>query len=299
GLGQYFVEHHQQHGHEEGRIDHPHLTEPRQEYSRGQRRCGNVGGVVAQQQCADEPLPRLQQAIDDRGPLVALLLEPQHARPRRSGERRLARGEEKREQDADQNDEDGEPVLKVHGCSSFSARKARTCAGSMSAATKLAPMPRARMKVSFPRRTFLSWAMRSMSPSAPTGPPGTEAGCVGRPTVARCRATRSASPCGSSPSRAENAKASASPMATASPWSRRSENPAAASKACANVWPRLSRARSPDSRSSRTMIAALARQLVVIACSRAGVLANTSRQFASSQAKNPASLIRPYLTTSA
>src|SRR5215472_13023894 len=55
------------------------------------------------------------------------------------------------------------------------------------------------------------------------------------------------------------------PSATASPCSRRSEKPAAASKAWPNVWPRLRSCRSPDSRSSRATIAALARQLVAIA----------------------------------
>ena len=44
--------------------------------------------------------------------------------------------------------------------------------------------------------------------------------------------------------------------------------------------------RSPVSRSSRATIAALARQLTAIACSRAGPPANTSRQLTSSQSKN-------------
>src|SRR5439155_3055717 len=105
------------------------------------------------QQCADEPLAGLQQTIDDRGSSIALLLQPQHARTRGGRQRRLAPGEEEREQHAHQNDEAGEPVLKVHGFSIFSTRKARTCAGSISGATKLSPTPRARMKVSFPRRT--------------------------------------------------------------------------------------------------------------------------------------------------
>ena len=56
----------------------------------------------------------------------------------------------------------------------------------------------------------------------------------------------------------------------ASPWNSRSEKPVAASSACPKVWPRLSSARSPFSRSSRATIAALARQEVAMACSRAG-----------------------------
>jgi hypothetical protein len=59
------------------------------------------------------------------------------------------------------------------------------------------------------------------------------------------------------------------PMATPSPWNRRSEKPVAASSAWPKVWPRLSSARSPVSRSSRATIAALARQEVATACSRA------------------------------
>src|SRR5262249_25913852 len=264
-----------------------------------QHRRGDIAGVVAQQQRTDEPFTGLQQTIDDRGPTLALLLEAQHAGARGGGQRRLAAGKEEGEQHADEADDDRQPVLKTHGARSLSARNARTCAGSTAGATKLAPMPRARMNVSLPRRTFLSWVIRSRSPSGPGRSPAIDAGSVGSPAAARCRSTRSASACGSSPRRAENANASAIPMAMASPWSRRSEKPAAASSAWPNVCPRLRRARSPVSSSSRTMIAALARQLVAIARSRAGVRANTSCQFVSSQAKNPASLIRPYLTTSA
>ena len=94
--------------------------------------------------------------------------------------------------------------------------------------------------------------------------------------------------------RAENSNASAMPMAIASPCSSRSEKPHAASSAWPKVWPRLSSARSPVSRSSRATIAALARQLTAIACSRAEPPeelppANTSLQLASSQSKKAAS----------
>ena len=59
------------------------------------------------------------------------------------------------------------------------------------------------------------------------------------------------------------------PSPIASPCSSRSEKPAAASNAWPKVWPRLSSIRSPVSRSSRATIAALARQLTAMACSRA------------------------------
>ena len=88
------------------------------------------------------------------------------------------------------------------------------------------------------------------------------------------------------PSWAENSAASTMPTATPSPWNSRSENPVAASSAWPKVWPRLSSARSPVSRSSRATIAALARQEVAMACSRAAPPAKMSAWLASSQAKN-------------
>ena len=51
-------------------------------------------------------------------------------------------------------------------------------------------MPLARMKVSAPRLTFLSWAMACISVSAAIGSPGMSAMRVGRPTAARWAATR-------------------------------------------------------------------------------------------------------------
>src|SRR5262249_44057481 len=149
------------------------------------------------------------------------------------------------EQDADENRHKGEPIVGSHRSASFSTRKARTSATSTSGAMKLAPIPRARMKVSLPRLTFLSWAMSSIRRSAPGRPPGTDETWMGRPTAARWRSTRSASAGDSSPRLAENAKASAIPSAIASPCNRRSEKPAAASSAWPKGWPRLSSARPP------------------------------------------------------
>ena len=53
----------------------------------------------------------------------------------------------------------------------------------------------------------------------------------GRPVAFRWARSRSTSACGQKPSLAESWKASAMPIATPSPWSRRSENPVAVSKA--------------------------------------------------------------------
>ena len=101
-------------------------------------------------------------------------------------------------------------------------------------------MPRARMKVSAPRLTFLSWAIRSISVSSAGRPAGTSA-ISGRQADRREMADRtSASAMRQRPRRAENSNASAMPIATASPCSSRSEKPAAASKAWPKVWPRLS-----------------------------------------------------------
>ena len=183
---------------------------------------------------------------------------------------------------------------------SFSAMKARTSAASTSRVTKAWPMPRTRMKVSWPRLTFLSCEIRSIIASTPGQlPPPTALTWVGSPTAARCAMTRSASSLPIRPRRAENSKASDMPSPTASPCSSLSEKPAAASKAWPKVWPRLSSMRSPVSRSSRATMAALARQLTAMACSRAGPPANRSRQLASSHSKNAASPSRPYFTTSA
>ena len=52
-------------------------------------------------------------------------------------------------------------------------------------AMKLAPIPRARMNVSFPRLTFLSWAMSCIRRSASGRPPATEETWTGRPAAAR------------------------------------------------------------------------------------------------------------------
>ena len=60
-----------------------------------------------------------------------------------------------------------------HAPRSSSVRKAFTSARSMPGAMKLWPIPRARMKVSAPSRTFLSWAMASRMASTPPHPPGT------------------------------------------------------------------------------------------------------------------------------
>ena len=102
-----------------------------------------------------------------------------------------------------------------------SSRKARTASGSTFLAMKLSPMPRARMKVSAPRFTFLSWYMASRMSSASAFQPAMSRMRVGRPTARRCASTRSASSAGQRPSAAEKRKAQAMPMATPSPCTSR------------------------------------------------------------------------------
>src|SRR5262249_46773824 len=298
GLRQHLGEYHDQNGHDDGGVDHADIAEPGEQQAGRQRRSRDVGGVIAEQQRPDHPFARIEQAVHKARLAVVLLLQPRHARARRRSERRLAPGEEGREQDANKNNQQCEPIVASHRSASFFSRKAWTSAASTSGAMKLPPMPRARMNVNAPRLTFLSCAISSIKRSAPGTPPGMAPTRVGSPTAARWRTTRSASPAGSSERLAENSKASAMPIALASRCGSRSEKPAAASSAWPNVWPRLSSARSPVSRSSRPTIAAFMRQLTAMACSRAGPPENTSRQFASSQAKKAASAINPYLATS-
>ncbi|MET3784512.1 hypothetical protein ABIC24_002139 [Methylobacterium radiotolerans] len=105
-----------------------------------------------------------------------------------------------------------------------SRRNAATSARSTPGAMKLWPIPRARMKVSAPSRTFLSWVIASRSASTSPHPPGTACRRVGRPASARWLATRPASWPAQSPSRAEKRKARAIPIATPSPWTNRAES---------------------------------------------------------------------------
>src|SRR5438034_349505 len=89
-----------------------------------------------------------------------------HAGTRGGGQRGFAAGKKSRKQNADQHYNERKPVACGHCSESFSSRNARTSSASISGATKQSPMPRAKMKVSLPRRTFLSWAMSSISRSA-------------------------------------------------------------------------------------------------------------------------------------
>src|SRR5262249_12657045 len=269
GFRQDLGEHHDRNGHNHGGIDHTHFAEPGEEHTCRERGRGDVDCVVAEKERTDHSFASTEQMIDQHRAPIPLLFEPVHAGRRGSGQRGLTSREEGGEEDTNENRHQGEPIVGSHRSAIFSARKARISAASTSDAMKLAPIPRARMKVSLPRLTFLSWAMRSIRRSASGTPPGTEDTWIGRPTAARWRSTRSASAGDSSPRLAENAKASVIPSAIASPCNRRSEKPAAASSAWPKVWPRLSSARSPTSRSSRPTIAAFMRQLTAMACSRA------------------------------
>src|SRR5581483_7496681 len=149
------------------------VAEPGEQHAGRERRRGDVDGVVAEEQRADQALALRQQAIDETCVAVSLLLQPRHAGARRRCERCLAAGEERRQQQADQDDDKREPVVLGHLFASISVRNARTSAGSTLFSTKPWPMPRTRMKVSAPRFTFLSCAINVINVPASGTPPVT------------------------------------------------------------------------------------------------------------------------------
>src|ERR1700734_2188395 len=267
-------------------VDHTGIAEESEQQTSRQRRGRDGGKIIAKQNRPQQPLAGGEQPIDDRGVAVALLLKPHHGGAGRCGQCRLARREECRRRQAHHHRKNVQPVENIHFFPSFSSRKVRTSRASTPVSTNAAPIPRTRMNVGIPRFIFLSCAIKSISRSTGGNSPAMSCGRAGRPTTARWRMARSASAAGSKPRRAENSNASAIPAATASPCKSRPEKPVAASNACPKVWPRLSNCRSPISRSSRATIAALARQHIAMACSRAGPPLKTSRQFVSSQEKN-------------
>ena len=116
GLRQDFGEHDDQDGHHHGGVDHAGIAEPGQQHAGRQRRGGDIDRVVAEQQRAEQPLALLEQAVDDAGALVAVLFQPRHAGARRRGQRRLAAGEESRQQQAEQHNDEREPVVRGHRC---------------------------------------------------------------------------------------------------------------------------------------------------------------------------------------
>src|SRR5262249_8193035 len=182
GLRQDFGEHHDHDGHDDGGIDDPHLAEPGEQDAGRERGGRDIDGVVAEKQRADQSFSRVEQAIDQRGAPIPFFWEPVAGGARARDQGGRAPGKEGGKQEAAENRHKGEPIVGSHRSASFSTRKARTSAASTSGAMKLAPIPRARMKVSLPRLTFLSWAMRSIRRSASGTPPGTEDTWIGRPT---------------------------------------------------------------------------------------------------------------------
>ena len=119
--------------------------------------------------------PRVaDETRDQLRSFIACRLERVHAGARGRGESSLGAGEERRGDDAQNDDGNVEGVrhqtilarphsgvmrftgLQLEGASSR-ARKAETLSSSISRATKLSPMPLTRMKVNLPRSTFLSW----------------------------------------------------------------------------------------------------------------------------------------------
>src|SRR5262249_51721131 len=106
GLGQDLAEDDDQHGHDDGGVDHPTVAEQHDEGAGRQRGGQDVDQVVAEQHGADDLLHMATQAIHHAGLLVALALQRMHARPRGGGERGLGGGEEggaaDQQQDGDQ-----------------------------------------------------------------------------------------------------------------------------------------------------------------------------------------------------
>ena len=195
GLRQDLGEHDHQHGHHQRRVDHADVAEPDQQDAGGERRGGDVDDIVAEQQRADQPLAHGHQAVDDGRPRGLPCFSSRSMRARDDAISAVslpAKKNESRRQrrTATSASQSSSNIVQA----SFSARKARTSSASTSGAMKLSPTPRARMKVSLPRFTFLSWAI-SVHQLIDAGfrSPGFRAAWVGRPTAARCAATRSAS----------------------------------------------------------------------------------------------------------
>src|SRR6476659_5682814 len=103
---------------------------------------------------------------------ISIFFEPMHADARRCRQRSLAAGKESREQQADKDDQDREPIVGGHCFASFCIRKARTSAASIFGAIKAAPISRVRMKVSLLCLTFLSWVINCIRRSASAIPLG-------------------------------------------------------------------------------------------------------------------------------
>ena len=106
-------------------VDRALVAEDRDEHARGEGRDADIDDVVADQHRADEALAHFEQAVHQLGALVAALLQHQHAGARGAGERRLARREEGREQEAEDDDQGRKPEIAGgvfdHGCDASSS----------------------------------------------------------------------------------------------------------------------------------------------------------------------------------
>ena len=85
---------------------------------------------------AEQALARGQQPIDDRGAAVALLFQPRHARRARTRSARFRFRRRTPTAAGRRHDAESDPVFVRHRSASFSARNARTSAGSTSGAMK-------------------------------------------------------------------------------------------------------------------------------------------------------------------
>ena len=154
----------QQKRHHAGGVKNAAISKKVRHQACGEGRPANVGNRIAQQHGTNETRAIIDQFVGGAGARVAVFLKPVEPRPRRSRERRLRAGEKCRQDNANDDNRNCNPEIDMwrrrpfHGqCpASSSSRKPRTCATSTPRAIKLWPMPRARMKVSAPRCTFLS-----------------------------------------------------------------------------------------------------------------------------------------------
>ena len=82
----------------DGGVDDADIAEPRQQNAGGERGRGDIHRIVAEQDRAEQALARGQQPVDDLRAAIAVLFQPRHRRARRRGQRGLACGKERGQQ---------------------------------------------------------------------------------------------------------------------------------------------------------------------------------------------------------
>src|SRR5690606_26122519 len=155
-----------------------------------------VDQIVAEQDRAYHPLGELDEPLDEYGAPIAAALDLVHARARRGGEGGFRSGKKGGENKQPQDAADCGGHGQCHRPASSLSRNVCRSSAATSRATKAAPMPRARMKVSLPPTVFLSRAISASTSSLPGMSLPISATRVGRPQEARWAATRALSPAG-------------------------------------------------------------------------------------------------------